>query len=105
MFLLHFLSEFVLYNLHLVSILNQVNFTLPLAIHTINKKNELFLETVHKVRYKFNAVHNGHPQSFKISVICFGALPLTFLLPLINEFYLPNQMKILRSDINTENMN
>lgn len=63
MFLLHFLSEFVLYNLHLVSILNQVNFTLPLAIHTINKKNELFLETVQKVRYKFNAVHNGHPQS------------------------------------------
>lgn len=26
-------------------------------------------------------------------------------LPLINEFYLPNQMKILGSDINTENMN
>lgn len=42
MFLLHFLSEFVLYNLHLVSILNQVNFTLPLAIHTINKKMNFF---------------------------------------------------------------
>lgn len=42
MFLLHFLSEFVLYNLHLVSILNQVNFTLPLAIHTINKKWTFF---------------------------------------------------------------
>lgn len=101
MFLLHFLSEFVLYNLHLVSILNQVNFTLPLAIHTINNKNELFLETVHKV----SSTQWPPTKSFKISVICFGALPLTFLLPLINEFYLPNQMKILRSDINTENMN
>lgn len=97
MFLLHLVLKSVLYNLHSPNFKTGEFF---ITFGNTHNKNQLF-ESKPKVRYELTIEHNDHPQSLKISVICFGGFTFDLFLAYHQWLtYLSNQMKIKGSDVN-----